>query len=184
MDTYASNFEWLWTANFEAFDAFPRTVVDGGQTPAGTYRFVIDGTTRHGGADAPYYLESGAFNVRPWAGITATDFAVNGDGDVTFKVNNAYPRSYTSVFPYVKDDNDQRLCKTCAFRPWAAHGKVVSATVHIDRDAGGVDDIIATESNGVWTATTNLQPGDSARIDAGSIVDDFGEFNGTAYTIA
>ena len=38
LKTYAGKQSWLWTANFEAFDAFPRTVIPGGQTPAGTYR--------------------------------------------------------------------------------------------------------------------------------------------------
>ena len=55
VDTYSGNQEWMWTANFEAFDAFPAAI---GSTPAGTYRFVVDGLIRQGGADTPYHLES------------------------------------------------------------------------------------------------------------------------------
>jgi hypothetical protein len=37
---YAGQFEWRWTANFEAYEAFPARL---GGTPAGTYRFVVAG---------------------------------------------------------------------------------------------------------------------------------------------
>src|SRR5207245_1554155 len=33
--------EWLWTATFEAFDAWPKADVAGGQVPSGTYRFHV-----------------------------------------------------------------------------------------------------------------------------------------------
>jgi predicted acyl esterase len=38
--TYGGQQEWLWTANFEAFDGFPARL---GSTPAGVYRFVVEG---------------------------------------------------------------------------------------------------------------------------------------------
>jgi VCBS repeat-containing protein len=38
--TYGGQQEWLWTANFEAFDGFPARL---GGTPAGVYRFVVEG---------------------------------------------------------------------------------------------------------------------------------------------
>jgi predicted acyl esterase len=37
---YAGQFEWRWTANFEAYEAFPARL---GSTPAGMYKFVIEG---------------------------------------------------------------------------------------------------------------------------------------------
>jgi hypothetical protein len=38
--TYGGQQEWLWTANFEAYEAFPARL---GSTPAGTYRFAVEG---------------------------------------------------------------------------------------------------------------------------------------------
>lgn len=184
LDTYGSNFEWLWTANFEAFDAFPRSVVEGGQVPSGKYRFVIGGTTRHGGKDAPYHLTSEPFDVRQWLGITVSNLAVDENGDVSLAVNDTYPRTYTSVFPFVKDDGDLRLCKRCSFRPWAAHGEIVSVNIHVMREDGTPEDFYATSVNGSWAAPTHLGPGDSAWIDAGGIIDNFGETNGAPVTIA
>jgi hypothetical protein len=183
VDTYTSNYEWLWTANFEAFDAFPRTVIDGGQIPAGTYRFVIDGLSRHGGANAPYHLESTAFGVGNWKGVTASNAAVAPDGSVSFTVSDTYPRSYVSGFRYVHDDGGILMCRTCSFRPWASHGDVLKATVTVVRADNSVEHVDATLVDGVWTAATALQPGDHATIEAGGIVDSFGETNGTAVTI-
>ena len=48
LDAWTAQHEWRWTAAFEAFDAFPRTVIDGGQIPTGTYRFVVVGDVREG----------------------------------------------------------------------------------------------------------------------------------------
>jgi hypothetical protein len=45
------SYEWVWTAGFEAFDPAPVRV---GQTPGGTYRFVVEGTARLGGANQSY----------------------------------------------------------------------------------------------------------------------------------
>jgi glycerophosphoryl diester phosphodiesterase len=86
----AGQFEWVWTATFEAFiseldnlGARPRI------TPAGTYRFVVDG--RHRGLlgfpePMPYHLESAPFEVVPWDGITVEDLRVGDDGRVSFIV--------------------------------------------------------------------------------------------------
>ncbi|HXG27869.1 MAG TPA: Ig-like domain-containing protein [Nevskiales bacterium] len=83
----AGLFEWVWTASFETFvselgDLGNRP----GITPAGTYRFVVDG--RHRGLQglAPYHLESAPFQVVPWNGITVEDLRVEGDGRVSFAV--------------------------------------------------------------------------------------------------
>jgi hypothetical protein len=97
----AGQFEWQWTATFEAFssdivspDALGRPVA---QTPAGIYRFVISGCHRGatptatpntpsdgcGSWDAlgrvqPYELTSEPFDVRPWDGLTVEDLRADG----------------------------------------------------------------------------------------------------------
>ncbi|HEX9711206.1 MAG TPA: neutral/alkaline non-lysosomal ceramidase N-terminal domain-containing protein [Actinomycetota bacterium] len=177
LDTYAGNQEWRWTANFEAFSAFPRTAIPGGQTPAGTYRFVADGTSRSGGADTPYHLESAPFTVSPWNGITAGDPRIEEDGSVSFTVDTAYPRTYDSAFRFIRDDGNQVLCRTCSFRPWASRGEVASATVRVVRAGSSVELVAASLDGERWVAPTALGPGDTAIIDAGGIVDTFGETN-------
>ena len=42
----------------EAYDAWPRHDLNGGQTPAGTYRFLVNGSQSTGGALKPYRVES------------------------------------------------------------------------------------------------------------------------------
>ncbi|HEX9823042.1 MAG TPA: neutral/alkaline non-lysosomal ceramidase N-terminal domain-containing protein [Actinomycetota bacterium] len=81
------NQEWRWTAHFEAFSShFTDLGERPGVTPAGTYRFVVDGRRRILGAAFPYHLESETFEVRPWSGITVEDLRVDGDGRVSFVV--------------------------------------------------------------------------------------------------
>jgi hypothetical protein len=181
VDTWTSAQDWRWTANFEAFDAFPRTVIPGGQTPAGTYRFVVDGVQRTGGTDTPYSLTSEEFTVSEWTGITVSDPRREGDGSVSFVVDPIkYPRTYASGFRYIHDDGSQVLCRTCSFRPWAWFGDVATATVHVVRNGGVVvEDIPAAFSGGRWTAATALAAGDVATIEPGAVRDTFGETNGS-----
>jgi hypothetical protein len=183
IDTYTGGQEWLWTANFEAFDAWPRPVVAEGQTPDGTYRFVVEGEIRLGGMNAPYHIESEPFEVRAWEGIAVSDVQVV-DGDVSFVVDPIeYPRTYTSGFRYISDDGNPYLCRTCSFRPWASTGEVESAAVTVARDGGGMEVIAATLIDGRWVAETNLAPGDLAAIERGNIVDSYGEINGVAVPV-
>jgi hypothetical protein len=176
--TYSGAQEWRWTANFEAFDAFPRAAVPGGQTPAGTYRFVVDGTIRTGGSDRPYHLESAAFSVSTWRGITVRDARRDGDS-VSFVVDPVvYPRTYTSRFRYIRDDSNPVLCRTCSFRPWAKTGNVSSATVHVVRAGGSVEDVAASPLGDRWVAPVALGEGDTATIEPGGVLDTFGETNG------
>lgn len=80
--------EWEWTATFEAFvseldnlGARPRV------TPAGQYRFVVDGDKRDiGGVLTPYHLESATFTVVPWNGITVEGLRVENDRRVSFAI--------------------------------------------------------------------------------------------------
>jgi hypothetical protein len=80
---------WQWTATFEAFvSQFPLVDPQGRAyeaTPAGTYRFVVNGKWRQGGADAAYERISEEFEVAPWSGLVAADPKVNSEGRVTFK---------------------------------------------------------------------------------------------------
>jgi hypothetical protein len=179
VDTYTGKMDWRWTANFEAFDAFPRTVVPGGQTPAGTYRFVVDGQIRTGGANHAYHIASNSFAVTPYTGVNVTD-PQRDASSVSFAASVSYPRTYTSPFVYIHDDGNKQLCKTCSFRPWASVGSVASATVHVVR--GGVPfDEAASLVSGRWVAA--VQPGDVVTIEPGGIVDEFGETNGSRITL-
>jgi hypothetical protein len=91
---------WRWTAHFEAFAA-PFDTGSGTATPAGTYRFVVDGNRRAGGAAEPYEIASEEFEVKPWSGITADDVRVETDGAVSFAVG---PRRTVDAFDM--DDGD------------------------------------------------------------------------------
>jgi hypothetical protein len=179
--TYAGQQEWLWTASFEAFDAAPARL---GQTPDGTYRFVVDGAIRSGGATTPYHLESDAFAVTPWDGITISDIAVTS-GDVSFVVDPIrYPRTYDSPLRFVRDPGSAGICKTCSFRPWATTGGVESVTVEVvNRGQHVVRTVDATFVAGRWVADTNLPKGHQARIAVGAVRDTWGEINGQSYVI-
>lgn len=179
---YAGQQEWLWTASFEAFDAAPARL---GQTPDGTYRFVVDGAIRAAGATTPYRLESERFEVAPWDGITISDIRVDG-GDVSFVVDPiAYPRTYQSPLRFVGDSGGAGICKTCSFRPWATTGTAKSVTVEVVDGTGQVVRTVeATLVDGRWVANADLGPGLEARIARGAVRDTWGEINGTSYSIA
>ncbi|MEO7428547.1 MAG: neutral/alkaline non-lysosomal ceramidase N-terminal domain-containing protein, partial [Acidimicrobiales bacterium] len=180
-NTYAGQQEWLWTASFEAFDSAPARL---GQTPNGTYRFVVDGAIRKGGVNKPYHLESDGFAVMPWDGITISDIAVAG-GDVSFVVDPiTYPRTYESRLPFVGDTGPNSFCKTCSFRPWAATGAAASATVEVLNPAQhSVRSVKAKLVFGRWVANTNLGPAQHARIATGAVRDTWGEINAVSYAI-
>ena len=175
--TYSGGQEWTWTAAFEAFSGFPARL---GQTPAGTYRFTVEGDIRTAGKTTAYALESQPFTVRPWEGIVVSDAQV-ADGDVSFAdAPVAYPRTYKSPFRFIADDGNAVLCKTCTFRPWASSSTVGAATVTVTRAAGGVERVRARLAGQRWVADTNLATGDRAVIGRGDVVDANGEINGAA----
>jgi hypothetical protein len=178
VDAWTSAHEWRWTAAFEAFDAFPATVVPGGQVPAGTYRFVVDGVTRTTAGDAPYHLESRPFRVSPWGGVTAGDARLEPGAAVSFSATSAYPRTHASPSPYVRDDGGSVLCRTCSFRPWASGAEVVGATVTITGPAG-TRTVPATRAGDRWVAAVDLAPGETALLQPGALRDAFGEGNAT-----
>jgi hypothetical protein len=180
--TYAGQQEWKWTASFEAFDAAPARL---GQTPNGTYRFVVDGAHHTAGAAKPYHLESHAFAVTPWQGITLSDVTLSA-GDVSLVVDPiVYPRTYTSPLRFVTDTGPNGFCKTCSFRPWATAGQPASVTVEVLNPAQHVVRTVkASFGGGRWVADTNLAGGMTARIGVGGVRDTWGEMNATSYAIA
>jgi hypothetical protein len=177
---------WTWTASFEAFDAYPRATVPGGQVPTGTYRFVVRGAAKHG-AVTPYALVSRSFRVSPWTGLTAGPVTRARGGSVTFVTGTvSYPRTYASPIRFVGDDKggtpgaSSLVCKTCSFRPWAAKGTVVQATVSVLRGDRVVRVVAAhrVEGGSGWVADTRLRPGERAVILPGGLRDAYGETNG------
>lgn len=93
-------FEWRWEATFEAFDS-DITLPDASriarrQTPAGTYRFVIDGERREGTPPAavPYRLETEAFVVSPWDGVDVRDLRIDPDGTASFTLGSVTCYTY------------------------------------------------------------------------------------------
>ena len=152
LDTYSGGQEWIWTAGFEAFTGGPNPEL--ATTPAGTYRFVVDGHIRTGGATEPYALASEPFTVAPWDGIAAPQLTLDGDRAIaTLPPTHLYPRTYESPFPYVGDDGRGRLvdengdpvaddltvCHTCSFRAWAFEGGVAGVDLTVTRRSGGTD---------------------------------------------
>lgn len=179
VNTYTGGQAWMWTASFEAFDAWPRPVVPGGQVPNGTYRFVVDGHVRTAGATQPYTITSSPFDVRPWEGIQVSDVRKEPGGAVSFLIAPiTYPRTYSSPLRFVKDDGNATLCKTCSFRAWASKGAVATAKVTVERFGGITEKVAATLSNGRWVAQTLLGLGDVAYVARGDVVDEYGEING------
>ena len=86
----AGDFEWVWTAGYEAFASeVPVTDADmavpstgGYATPPGEYRFLIEGVHRptQGQPGVPYSLTSEAFTVSPWGGLTVQPGSVQAAG--------------------------------------------------------------------------------------------------------
>jgi hypothetical protein len=180
--TWAGKEPWFWTANFEAYAAHPARL---GSTPAGTYRFVVDGKSRQNMADVPYHFESQPFNVVSWGGLSAQNVAVDSLGNVTFDFAPVvYPRSYASGFRFIHDDGNPRICDQCTFRPWAKTGVAKSAVVTVKRKSGTVQTFAATLTNGHWKAATKLATGDQAFIAAGGLRDNNNETNRAQVSLA
>jgi hypothetical protein len=80
-------YDWLWTADFEAYVSWFTPSDRPQATPPGEYRFVVDGLRREGVLPKPvqYEVVSQPFKVLPWDGITIGDFSTEG-GSVSFKV--------------------------------------------------------------------------------------------------
>ncbi|MDP9100562.1 MAG: hypothetical protein M3N21_00190 [Actinomycetota bacterium] len=177
---------WTWTASFEAFDAWPRADVAGGQTPDGTYRFTVEGVSHRAGSGAPYRVESRPFTIVDWQGIAVSDLRKAGTS-VTFVIAPVvYPRlpANRSRVRWYADDQGATpghsiVCKTCTFRPWARTGTVSTARVVVFGAGGGVTTVAAHRDarTGRWTAT--VPAGSRVAVRPGDVRDAFGETNGT-----
>jgi hypothetical protein len=191
--------EWRWTAAFEAYSAFPSRL---GQTPEGTYRFVIEGHRRAGGVTAPYELESDPFEVSRFEGLAVEGLAVE-DGDVVVTTrDSAYPRTYDSPTGVLADDGGvdraraaglpHDVCRTCTFRPWAQTAEVASVTVTVTRPDGAssrhaavlvADDVAGAPDRWVVRGLGRT-PGAVFSVEPGDLVDANGEVNGTRAVLA
>lgn len=197
----AGAFEWLYRGTFETQNSdIPLTDAlgnDVGQTPVGTYRFVVDGKRREAplGAVTSYRLVSNEFDVAPWDGVTVSDLRVESDGRVSFVVGPTgsapaidYPDSYTgSPFPSNVVNTTrtthagEQFCLNCAFRPRADRSSVADASVTVDDGNGGTATLAATlGAGGRFFAASPITSGECARVDPGGVVDTFGEKNATA----
>ena len=127
--SYTGTQEWIWTASFEAYTAFPARL---GSTPTGRYRFCVEGESRQSMQTLPYGFCSEPFEVKVWDGIAIANVSVGARG-LSFEVPEiVYPRSYQdSPFPFIADNQDPRICDTCAFRPWARKGWLSRAEVEV-----------------------------------------------------
>lgn len=205
----AGGFSWRWTANFESFISELEDVGGPPVTPAGSYRFVVNGVRRTTGGVQPYAVASSAFSVRPWDGITVEDLQLDASG-ASFAVGprsthtwngNAYavgpidyPDSYLSSLLFIKNERElftygladrsrhQQYCSRCSFRPWADTSSVRSATVTVRRAGGSIERHTAVLVNGRWRVDVGLNSGDRVWIAAGDIIDTYGETNGSAST--
>lgn len=135
IQTYAGQFEWLWTANFEAYQSFPARL---GSTPPGNYRFAVEGCINDGAADPQAHIEGRLQSLlralAPDAAEGALADVLNGGAcaagarpyqlssnhfAVTAWPGGPVPRSYASGFPFIEDNGSVRICDRCSFRPWA-----------------------------------------------------------------
>jgi hypothetical protein len=93
--------EWKWTATFEAFVSRFTLVDPQGDrytaTPAGNYRFVVNGLWRKGNADVPYARISRTFAVKPWSGITVENARTDSAGHVVFDAGPTHVINETTV---------------------------------------------------------------------------------------
>jgi hypothetical protein len=164
--------EWRWTANFEAFTAFPRRL---GSTPPGRYRFRVNGQIRESFATQPYEIVSEAFEVRPWSGIAVEDVSL-GAGSLGFRVPPIrFPASYESDFGFIDDGEAERhICKRCSFRPWARTAEPSEVWVEVVRANGQNQHFDTSVSGERHTVALSLAAGDIARI---HVRDDSGNHN-------
>ncbi|HEV7888858.1 MAG TPA: neutral/alkaline non-lysosomal ceramidase N-terminal domain-containing protein [Acidimicrobiales bacterium] len=174
--------QWRWTANFEAFDPFPTGAAR--QVPDGTYRFVVGGLIRTGGAVAPYHLASQPFTVSPWDGVRVQDVAPLADGRVSVEIGPiVYPRTYasTAAARFVKDQAGAQVCKTCAFRPWASTGTPASVQVTVVRPDTGEAlrtlDAALDPATGRWVTDGVVYTDEAIAVLPGAVRDGFGETN-------
>ncbi|HEX6117382.1 MAG TPA: hypothetical protein VFY99_09795 [Solirubrobacterales bacterium] len=199
--------EWRWTAHFEAFVAPFDVGRPERATPAGTYKFVVAGERREGGAVVPYEIESKTFEVLPWDGITVSDLRADPGGTVSFAATGPepsaegatgsvdYPDSYAGdprAAQFIRDERttltargeSETFCFTCSFRPWLDSGEAARARVTFVGAGGEAEDVAATRQGDRWVTERALGEGESAFVGAGCVEDEYGNFNGAGSVTA
>lgn len=201
----SGEYEWEWTATFEAYSS-DIDLVDLGHrvhraTPPGTYRFVVSGRRHDGlGAVSDYELASDPFQVSPWTGLEVVGLTADAATDtVSFSVTGVdtpgssagpidYPDSYDSPFPFVEAGKDfvsypgghvEEFCFHCTFEAWADAGVPAAATVVVD----GVDVPASCGADGTCTAAVVLDGTETVEVEAGAVIDEFGNVNGEGATL-
>ena len=199
---YVLGQRWEWTAHFEAF-ASEIDTSRGHATPAGTYRFLVSGQSRSGGAVDPYEVASEEFDVRPWDGITVEDLRIEPNRAVSFQVGPRrvlegqeigpidYPDSYevSRRARFIREQRTMRrdssdpsrvtwFCFTCSFRPWLDTGDATKATVTIVSSGGVTKTVPAFQRGDRWVTSYSLDTTQAAFVARGAVVDAWGDFNG------
>ncbi len=191
LDWLLGNKLYRWTATWEVFE----------ETAPGSYRFVVDGHHRRGGAANAYRLESEPFTVAVWKGLVVHDltaangvasFAVRGvelgggeletDDDFTLAPDEVhYPDTYEASGPYVRvgyeTSGPHLYCYRCTFRPWANTGKVASVDVLVNGAP------TTASFDGTRWSVSGLASGDVVEVPAGGVVDELGNTNGSAASL-
>jgi hypothetical protein len=172
----------VWQANFEAFET----------TPAGRYRFVIEGRHRSGREAKPYHLISDAFAVRVWDGITLSGGTWDaGGGTASFAVDPIrYPHTWEGqltayISPAETQTQTGTWCFRCTFRPWASEGHAARAVITVQQSTGPVTAYEATFDGSRWTATGLVvdPERDTVLVAPRGVTDEYGNVNGSALVL-
>ena len=181
--------------SFEAFDAYPRAAVPGGQVPNGTYRFLVRGASHTGGAVVPYALASQPFRVGRWTGLRAASRRRAPAAAVTL---HAPARSSTRG-PTARRSGSSPTTSAASTQgpatPTTAScaapapsgpgprpgGSWPRRSTSWRRTGGSARSVPAVSTgDGAWTADAHLAPGEHAVVPAGALRDGYGETNGVA----
>lgn len=102
-----------------------------------------------------------------------------------------YPDSYSGGISWIRNErqlfgygpgreDDQQYCGRCTFRPWADRAEVASAALTVT-SGDGSERLLSARRNGArWRSTEAIGVGETARVAARGIVDQYGEFNAAA----
>jgi hypothetical protein len=139
-----------------------------------------------------------SFSIGPRSTYQVAGGGINGvGGDTISSVIGPidYPDSYAGSDPHVaKFIRDQRdferdsnapndpsqlewYCFTCTFRPWIDFGDAQSAKVTITHGDGSTEVVPAHREGDRWATSRQLQPGESAQVIAGDVLDPYGDTN-------
>lgn len=149
------------------------------------------------GPKLPQPLEMSNSTLTPFTSsvgmLRATPLSyLTGRFDYTRSDSVDYPDSVSGhPFPYVRarrpDDlraypgaRQELFCFLCSFEAWADTGAIARASVTVVRASGPSERIPATfdPTTGRWSANVVLATGDQAFVEAGDVVDTYGEHNG------